>query len=124
MELNREQIVKALECCDGTLAGCKECPNYNNRYRCTIEAEARTLIKSQEKRIAELEEKIEGQKALNLELAEMVANAHNDIVRNSVRKMQSEIKERCIKGGIYPAFVASTIDQIAKEMLEGITDGG
>lgn len=30
-----------------------------------------------------------------------------------------ERKERCIKGGIYPAFVASTIDQIAKEMLEG-----
>ena len=36
---------------------------------------------------------------------------------DAVRKMQTEIKERCIKGGIYPAFVASTIDQIAKEML-------
>jgi hypothetical protein len=38
---------------------------------------------------------------------------------NTVRKMHSEIKERCIKGGIYPAFVANVIDQIAKEMLEG-----
>ena len=37
---------------------------------------------------------------------------------DTVRKMQSEIKERCIKGGIFPAFVASTIDEIAKEMLE------
>lgn len=37
---------------------------------------------------------------------------------DTVRKMHSEIKERCIKGGIYPAFVASTIDQIEKEMLE------
>jgi hypothetical protein len=38
---------------------------------------------------------------------------------DTVQKMQSEIEKRCIKGGIYPAFVASTIDQIAKEMLEG-----
>ena len=37
---------------------------------------------------------------------------------DAVRKMHSRIIERCIKGGIYPAFVASTIDQIAKEMLE------
>ena len=40
-------------------------------------------------------------------------------IADTVRKMHSEIKERCIKGGIYPAFVASTIDQIAKEMVEG-----
>ena len=37
---------------------------------------------------------------------------------DTVRKMHSEIKERCIKGGIYPAFVASTIDQIAKEIAD------
>ena len=43
----------------------------------------------------------------------------SQIRADTVRQMQSEIKERCIKGGIYPAFVASTIDQIAKEMLEG-----
>lgn len=42
-----------------------------------------------------------------------------EIKADTVRKMQSEIKERCIKGGIYPAFVKNTIDQIAKEMLEG-----
>ena len=39
---------------------------------------------------------------------------------DTVKKMQSEIEARCIKGGIYPAFVKSTIDQIAKEMLEEI----
>ena len=42
------------------------------------------------------------------------------IIANTVREMHSEIKDRCIKGGIYPAFVARTIDQIAKEMVEGI----
>ena len=37
----------------------------------------------------------------------------------AVRKMQTEIEARCIKGGIYPAFVKGTIDQVAKEMLGG-----
>lgn len=40
---------------------------------------------------------------------------------DTVRKMQSEIEARCIKGGIYPAFVKGTVDQIAKEMIEGET---
>ena len=38
---------------------------------------------------------------------------------NTVRKMQTEIEARCIKGGIYPAFVKSTIAKIAEEMIEG-----
>ena len=37
---------------------------------------------------------------------------------NTVREMQAEIINRCLKGGIYPAFVATTIDKIAKEMIE------
>ena len=41
---------------------------------------------------------------------------------DGVRKMHNEIKGRCIKGGIYPAFVAGIIDQIAKEMTEGTSD--
>lgn len=49
-----------------------------------------------------------------------VARLRMDEVRAyAVREMHSKIKDRCIKGGIYPAFVARTIDQIAKEMLEG-----
>ena len=38
---------------------------------------------------------------------------------DTVRKMQTEIEARCIKGGIYPAFVRSTIEQIAEEMIGG-----
>jgi hypothetical protein len=36
---------------------------------------------------------------------------------DTVREMRSEIESRCIKGGIYPAFVRSTIEQIAREMI-------
>lgn len=45
------------------------------------------------------------------------ALAARAVKNDTVRKMQKLIKERCIKGGIYPAFVKSTIDQIAKEMI-------
>ena len=34
-----------------------------------------------------------------------------------VRKMHSLIKERCIAGGIYPAFVARVVDEAAEEVL-------
>ena len=57
-----------------------------------------------------------------------VTDLHSEIARlrvdldnaraDTVRKMQELIKERCIKGGIYPAFVASTIDRVANEILE------
>lgn len=38
---------------------------------------------------------------------------------DTVREMQKEIEARCIKGGIYPAFVRSTIEQIARELIGG-----
>jgi DNA repair exonuclease SbcCD ATPase subunit len=44
------------------------------------------------------------------------------IRKETIREMHTEIKKRCIKGGIYPAFVASTIDQVAQEKLEGDGD--
>ena len=39
-------------------------------------------------------------------------------IADTVNKMYSMIKERCIKGGIYPAFVASVVTDVAKELLE------
>jgi hypothetical protein len=82
---------------------------------------ALALINSQEQRIKELTEqayRLECDLQLNAD-EKAVAKAIEQTKKATVRKMQSEIKERCIKGGIYPAFVARMIDQIAKEMLEG-----
>ena len=42
-----------------------------------------------------------------------------EVKADTVRKMQSEIEARCIKGGIYPAFVKRTISQIAEEIIGG-----
>lgn len=49
-------------------------------------------------------------------------NGYKKGVEDAVRKMQSEIKERCIKAGIYPVIVARTVDNVVEEMLEGKTD--
>lgn len=37
---------------------------------------------------------------------------------DTVRKMQRSFISACIKGGIYPAFVARTIENVAEEMLQ------
>ena len=49
-------IIKALECCDGTIAGCEMCPNYKNRYCCTIKRNALDLINRQKEEIEKLRE--------------------------------------------------------------------
>lgn len=36
----------------------------------------------------------------------------------TARQMQAMIKERCVAGGIYPAFVANVLEQVTKEILE------
>lgn len=61
---------------------------------------------------------IEENKTLHASCTELTRNLH-ECKTDTVRKMQAEIEARCIKGGIYPAFVKSTIDQIAEEMLNG-----
>lgn len=49
-------------------------------------------------------------------------NGYKKGTTDTVRKMQAEIKARCIKGGIYPAFVARVVEDVAKEILEGKND--
>ena len=43
----------------------------------------------------------------------------DQIKADTVQVVHAMIKERCLNGGIYPAFVARTIEQVEKEMLEG-----
>jgi hypothetical protein len=50
------------------------------------------------------------------ELAYM--NGYKKGTDDAVHKMRDLIKERCIKGGIYPAFVASTIENVANELID------
>jgi hypothetical protein len=144
MELNREQIRRALECClvESNCTGCPlhhqykiDCLKYVGvkalalikeliEERDGFENLAYTAIESQN-RMSETIEELTDEKNrykryyFNHCFDELIANKEADIKADTVRKMQTEIEKRCIEGGIYPAFIKSTIDQIAKEMLEG-----
>lgn len=37
---------------------------------------------------------------------------------NLVRRMQTMIKEKCIAGGIWPAFVAKVVEDVGQKLLE------
>lgn len=105
--LNAEAIKTALKCCDGTLAGCKECPNYNNRHRCKIEADALALITSQEQRIEELETESERLKARTVEVLAEFAE--------SVKRYYS-----ALPGATVGAAVRFYVDEKLKEALDKI----
>ena len=111
-KLNSEQIIKTLEWCIQA-PDCENCEyKYEHKHQidvCSIRSDALALIK-------ELTDENERLKEDNHILA---TEFKDTIIADTVRKMHSLIKERCIKDGIYPAFVRKTIDQIAKEMLEG-----
>ena len=83
------------------------------------------------KELAEENERLKSQRYMIYADGRVEALGHNDPTgepgkcglyeqcrANTVREMQAEIINRCIQGGIYPAFVATTIDKIAKEMIE------
>jgi hypothetical protein len=82
--------------CDKCRAEFKRLTKENERLRNRITATIILTDKDAEKIKNECLERIE------LDIKSIQAD--------TVRKMHSEIKERCIKGGIYPAFVARTID--------------
>lgn len=147
MDCNREQIVKALVCCTRGRKSkndrpCLDCPyNECNIVGGTSERQIlgtcqgwlmkdaialiRELTEENESLEAENEhldlvvegklKRIQSLERIVMKLTDKVAS----IKAKTVHKMHSEIKERCIKGGIYPAFVARTIENVAKEMLEG-----
>lgn len=115
--MEKDLIIKALECCfsDGSCDGCP----YTERVDCRRELERNAL--SLIKELTEENERLRG----CVMSEEQVRNIANETIQqgifiikaDTVRKMQSEIEARCIKGGIYPAFVKSTIDQIAEELI-------
>lgn len=122
MELDREQIKKALECCNSH-EKCSECPCTDFCYGPSwFDENALAIINSQEQTIKELTEENE---RLHAQVKMWTATAYCEKDRaesskaDTVRRMHSLIKERCIKGGIYPAFVESTIEKVAKELLGG-----
>jgi uncharacterized small protein (DUF1192 family) len=140
MELNAEQIKKALECCGEYTHGstCNNCPYMyieladNDICSNIMSRDALSLITSQEQRIKELTEENERlQKALNTDISIVrvsrgsgktahlreVGRIKADAIRaDTVREMQERLKQVLHDEGRISYY---TIDKIAKEMLEG-----
>lgn len=45
-------------------------------------------------------------------------NGYKQGQTDTVQRMRDTIKERCFKGGIYPMFVASVVENVARELIE------
>lgn len=111
-----EDVMKALECCDGSLGGCEKCPNYKNRFRCMIKKDALALLREKDEEIERLrEEKV-------VALRSTIENAKANARADTVRKM----KDRLINyesydngGGNYVVSVCD-IRTVAKDMLEDV----
>lgn len=130
MELNREQIIKALECISGELIKCKECAYFNNSsiepYPICRERAANAAI-SIIKELTEENERLKSveftcgflkpHKVLECPIFDEIARAKAD----TVRKMQERLKAQKFTHKNFGELVyVEDIDQIAKEILEGV----
>ena len=127
MELKRDEIIKALECCSSSddASACESgCPYWGGDYdTCPCIEEPSFIIKNAHSLIKELTEENE---RLQYEIENGVVVCHDCHTKyadkieqakaDTVRQMQTEIEARCIKGGIYPAFVKNVVNQVAEEL--------
>lgn len=119
MELNREQIIKALECCSKT--NCKECPYTPSGkvdifdITCGINMARDTLAL-----IKKLTEENEFHRKTISKNAQIALNVTVDEIEktkaDTVRKMQEKLRAKSEYGTINISLWQ--LDQIAKEMLE------
>jgi hypothetical protein len=118
--MEREQIIKALECCSKTT--CEDCPYTKNGkvdifdITCSVNMakDALALINELIEKNEGLEDNLIKQSAENI----MLLIEQQEIKANTVRRMQSDIQEACLKGGIWPAFVARVVERVGDKILE------
>lgn len=86
---------------------------------CDLRGDMWCKLNEENKSLTEENERLKSQKYMahpdgRIEMIPSIESVRAD----TVNEMYSMIKERCIKGGIYPAFVASVVTEVAKELLE------
>lgn len=114
--INLEKYIEALD----NLCGCDHTYFTNNSDVDTI-VEAIVTVKKLEDKVKKLAEENERLNKL-LEYCgddgEYWKGKYNNVVNDTVHKMQTIIKEKCIAGGIWPAFVAKVIKDVGDKLLE------
>ena len=119
MELKRDEIIKALECCKSDdMTHCRRCPYDTGLYcMCNMSADALSLIN-------ELTEENERLRAipeqLHKEMSERIVEERKIERKLAVREMQERLNDTKIKFGSDYYIFAGNVDVIAEEMLEGV----
>ncbi len=115
-ELNREQIIKALECCTSEVTiefNCTECSYIGKGCNIVVMRDALSLIKElteENERLRDIPEQ------LHKEMSERMVEERKIERKLAVRKMQERLKKDFLE---YKHDATLTyIDQIAKEMVE------
>ena len=123
MELKRDDIIKALECCANKAEGClcSDCPFVRSRY-CTnrLRENALLLIKELTEENERLNQTITQLGKNNDEIARVYPLAIKEAEANTVRKMQGILENRINNKLSYHGwFIKETvIAGVVKEMLE------
>ena len=114
----REQTIKDLQ---------ETVDNYSGSWkRYDILANALTLIKELTEEIKDLEadyDRVYEQAEADIHgnMADGGTSCHwcmDKTKADTVKQMQTMIKEECIAGGIYPAFVARVVERVGDKLLE------
>ena len=125
--LNAEQVKSDLAIC--ALGDCQAC-HYNKFIagcRDELCGDALALIKSQEQRIKELTEENERLRASSIDyrnIPYIKAEAKADTVRMMQDRLDKHFCHDPAFLGVEQRLIMDVIDQIAKEMLEGVGDAG
>ena len=106
-----KEIIKALRCCTSPTIDCDECPL--NEECGTLEEYALDLINRQQAEIEELELLIE---SLNL-VVDGLNTECNTTKSEAIKEFINKFKQRCIDGGIFPAYINKQLELTAKEMI-------
>lgn len=132
MELNREEIIKALEVCVTDSISCTSCPleDYSPCSNIIVDnalALIKELIGENERLHASCTELTrrtqDNVRSDNEELRKSNECDVRKLIADTVRKMQERINAHFDSDSVYfrnsHGYVRSVVDQIAKEMLEG-----
>lgn len=109
MELDRKQIIEDFE---RLVERFGENGSYN-RYITVSDT-----LKLLKELIAENERLKTIPEQLHKEMSERMIEEVKVAKKYTVRRMQSDIKEACLKGGIWPAFVAGVVERVGEKILE------
>ena len=125
MELKREEIIKALECCEQEVKDCPYCPLTRDYSPCstTMAKNALSLINELTEENERLKHTISLLGKNNDELARVLPLAKKEVEvetrADTVSEMQERLKNTFDHRGLVGVdIIEKRIDQIAKEMLE------